>query len=837
MSITIATNSLFSLELGNRRLEKIVSAKSLNEATEMGIWDTFKDWWYEGEKTDCLVDLYYLSHSPSEYGDSRGATVESCIKTISYISPDAVEFFTAYDDRRRSLVDRLVDSNDADTLKNYAYLLSKFSEDVNNSGHPEFILDSVLKPSLALILQDAPEGPGIAETVIKIHAFLLKACPALLQRYINELLTGPGFLMAIEEGRGVVVERVCKLLTAFPNQAFSEPVKNFLLDRVWFPAGLGNALMSGRSAVVQAYSYLLLILSEQDRLAVIRWLLHATDGTDSLLLRVVERGHSDALIPMLTKISQPFRSNIIELLLQHHDYAGFSLAMWGGDLKDFESCINLLQLMVEPDRTQFWRKMVVDNQRGVRSALRAGDPEDLTRYRPLILAMIKIFQTYGQSKDVYMILENIPKTLLDASINDMLGVAGGSATSLFNNLRSDVTSGNTGHLNPGDFNATLLLSLVQTIVKREQTTSIPSAENFMLKNNGFFVQLIYRCTNHSDSATRQIAEDLYDSYLNLPELSEHKKILAETFMVDNGLRGLDVDGYGKKIDDSVYLFVHQSSGATALDGFVLAGKDIDGILLNRLAYTWPTTGFLTEKDGQLSVTSAREFDAAIALARFPLFVASVKLKLKNNPLAGLLDLLDLNYARDPDPSVSITHNYRHDFNHGLSFNGSSSKLIDDEHQTALGIIFGRYLHYPAAVPPDLRSTPTLTQAHTKQIYQLFKLTEGTPARKLESARKLFCLAAIFTRLSSLDYFGVDGASPVAIRDYAAALLQHAHFLDSSVCGEKYQAMRNRLLGIDGAFSCTSVLYTSLMVPHANSLPDFAAIFAKFKPQGWSTDGH
>ena len=117
--------------------------------------------------------------------------------------------------------------------------------------------------------------------------------------------------------------------------------------------------------------------------------------------------------------------------------------------------------------------------------------------------------------------------------------------------------------------------------------------------------------------------------------------------------------------------------------------------------------------------------------------------------------------------------------------------------------------------------------HLKKIITEFKLDISEDSTK---AQTLLCLAAVFTKYSSSSFFGTEGESPVALRHYAYALMKEVNKLTPSVCGDKFNKWKDALLGLNGAFTCTAVLYHD-MIAHAKA--KFPSTLATIRPPAWS----
>lgn len=138
---------------------------------------------------------------------------------------------------------------------------------------------------------------------------------------------------------------------------------------------------------------------------------------------------------------------------------------------------------------------------------------------------------------------------------------------------------------------------------------------------------------------------------------------------------------------------------------------------------------------------------------------------------------------------------------------SMQKMVDTESQLALSHIFSPLLS-PSA---DRPLGSALAPHHYEAILGAYSLTTALDTDK---ARMFYSLAALFTRYSSSAVFGTEMESPEMLRQYAFALMKKAYDLDRSIFifdeTDHFPDWENRLLGLDGAFSCTAIL-TELMI--------------------------
>jgi len=153
---------------------------------------------------------------------------------------------------------------------------------------------------------------------------------------------------------------------------------------------------------------------------------------------------------------------------------------------------------------------------------------------------------------------------------------------------------------------------------------------------------------------------------------------------------------------------------------------------------------------------------------------------------------------------------------------SETKLVDTDSQLGLSDIFTPRLRFPAE---DGRCC--LSDAHYDEIIRAYGLGD---AGDQDKSRTLLCLAAVFTRYSSSAIFGTEHDSPQLLRNYAYALMDKAHSLDASLLApEVFKDWESRLLGLNGAFTCSAVL-SGAMTEHIKSR--FPDMLADIMPPAW-----
>jgi hypothetical protein len=221
-----------------------------------------------------------------------------------------------------------------------------------------------------------------------------------------------------------------------------------------------------------------------------------------------------------------------------------------------------------------------------------------------------------------------------------------------------------------------------------------------------------------------------------------------------------------------------------------------------------------QDDGTYRRADFSEFDSG-TLAPFALLHAVYATENRQLRTDTFFDLLKLG-------------SYRPTFAEALSRPASATKLVDRRSQAALRAIFGPLTTHPEE---EKKAGVMITEDHLKE------LTGIHGPRAL--AYRLLCLSALFTRYSSSHVFGMENDSPVALRSYAAALLNTATRCDAKLLSEANRRdWENRLLGNNRAFTCTAVLF-DMMKQVLRELRDKAppahgleTVYADTMPLGW-----
>lgn len=151
------------------------------------------------------------------------------------------------------------------------------------------------------------------------------------------------------------------------------------------------------------------------------------------------------------------------------------------------------------------------------------------------------------------------------------------------------------------------------------------------------------------------------------------------------------------------------------------------------------------------------------------------------------------------------------------------KLVGTEDQLKLSEIFDKVL----TRENDSAKETVLKTEHYEEILSVFHLDSADEKIK---AQHLLSLSAIFSKYSSSTVFGTEQESPQVLKDYAYALMSKAHELDLEVTGGYFNNWKNRLLGLNNAFTCTAVLST-VIIDYLKT--HFNDVISKIIPPVWA----
>ncbi|MCD6026781.1 MAG: sopA 4 [Solimicrobium sp.] len=382
-------------------------------------------------------------------------------------------------------------------------------------------------------------------------------------------------------------------------------------------------------------------------------------------------------------------------------------------------------------------------------------------------------------------------------------------------LVSQIEVANTSVLRAnGEKELQLFLAIVNDKKGEEQ-------KQFMLNNNGFFVQLLALCIAHETHEIKEQAVQLYHDYMNLNELKGYKKL--GTYIAagpENSIEEVNSNLEEiRNIERADLAFVFYSKDPNSdTHALIVSQNMIDGMLRPDPGHAWDEVMY-NRNNVRVAVT-----DMAEAYSPFPLFDVGYLSQLYKAAFPKLLDAFDLNFTNPDNDENTVARDYTALFKSALNLKESDQKLTQDADQFALGKIFN----------PSLQEGKGITDEHFAQIDEIFDFSK-LRFSNTRQAQFLICLSAMFVTYSSAYFFGQEGESPEALRNYATGLITKAKTLDANVFknkkGEDQSAdWIDRLTGKKGAFTCTAVLKT-IMKQHAKEM-GFDDLMGRVKPPGW-----
>lgn len=304
----------------------------------------------------------------------------------------------------------------------------------------------------------------------------------------------------------------------------------------------------------------------------------------------------------------------------------------------------------------------------------------------------------------------------------------------------------------------------------------------MFRLNGGFIQIIAQgMAENSTPEMREKASSLYDIYLQNEKIKPY---------CDNG----DFGDYSGKPDWSTPVadnYILMSSGKTNdVTAMMLSQAVLDNMLRGRVENdTW--SRFYLYKGAGNCCLAGNETPPADKLfsVYFPLFNVPYQYTKMSGTFPRLVRMLNL--------GAMETH-----FLSALNTRFSRKKFVSENDQKKLREIFSPKLMYSPA-----SGEYSLNSAHYNAIINMYDLASASDTQK---AKKMLCLAAVFTRYSSSAFFGTEYESPEMLRFYAYALMKKAYDLDAGIFSSRMQDWRKRLLGLNGASSCTETLSAGMV---------------------------
>ncbi|EDG1413596.1 hypothetical protein B6B27_22195 [Salmonella enterica subsp. enterica serovar Muenchen] len=331
-----------------------------------------------------------------------------------------------------------------------------------------------------------------------------------------------------------------------------------------------------------------------------------------------------------------------------------------------------------------------------------------------------------------------------------------------------------------------------------QTKNHADLKEYLKDNNGSFIQLMVVCNNNDNLIVQNQARSLYKTYLNIDEV----KTYTEKEEFGNGEREPD---WSDK-NNLNYILINKDKT------IIIDHENISKMLhLDETDTGVKWDNFYLYNNNECQAAGDINYKELFC-NDFKIFGDSYSFDLNKASFANLLSTLKLS-------------DYNDRFNSVLSGQPvpDELKLIETEDQLKLNNIFEKVL----TRPNDSAKETMLKSDHYEEILSVFNL--DSTDEKIKS-QTLLSLATVFSKYSSSSVFGTENESPQVLRDYAYALMSKANELNPEVTGGNFNDWKDRLLGLNNAFTCTAVL-SSIMIEHAKD--NFNEVISQIIPPVWA----
>ncbi|QIP94501.1 pentapeptide repeat-containing protein [Serratia fonticola] len=331
-----------------------------------------------------------------------------------------------------------------------------------------------------------------------------------------------------------------------------------------------------------------------------------------------------------------------------------------------------------------------------------------------------------------------------------------------------------------------------------QTKNHADLKEHLIDNNGSFIQLMVVCNNNDNLEVQNQARSLYNTYLNIDEVKSYTE--KEEF--GNGEKEPD---WSEKSNLN-YILISKSKA------IIIDHENLSKMLhLDRTDTDVKWDNFYLYNNNECQAAGDINYKELFC-NDFKVFEDGYMFDLNKSSFVNLLSTLELS-------------DYTDRFNSVLSGELVSDelKLVGTEDQLKLNNIFEKVL----TRPNDSAKETMLKAEHYDKILSVFNLDQKDEKIKSQT---LLSLATVFSKYSSSSVFGTEDESPQVLRDYAYALMSKANELNPEVTGGNFNDWKDRLLGLNNAFTCTAVL-SSIMIEHAKD--NFNEVISQIIPPVWA----
>jgi hypothetical protein len=340
---------------------------------------------------------------------------------------------------------------------------------------------------------------------------------------------------------------------------------------------------------------------------------------------------------------------------------------------------------------------------------------------------------------------------------------------------------------------------------------------FVVDNNGFLNQLILSIRNNKylTSYTKNLANELYDKYLQL-------------------INPLIKDEFEKIFDDfntEGLIFIPTGSNSN-----ILLSKNYNVLYVcndyvNKFLYNQD----LSQNDFKLNWSDVLYYNGNKIESLY---------KLDLNNLFNIFQLFKENYNFHKHnfkilkliSSLNLEH-YQKNFIEALNKNCMQIKYVNASEQNKLWDIFIKLFKINTSSLNNqcsyVKSDAKVLELKQELINDILTIYNFETKTKSEQGKLFLILSGIFARYSSASFFGVSDDSPRAIRYFAYGLMKAAYNLDNKIFSNNlFIDWTGRFLGIDNAFTCTSVL-SSLIIEYCKKFNDYYTTYSGIIPIAWT----
>lgn len=388
--------------------------------------------------------------------------------------------------------------------------------------------------------------------------------------------------------------------------------------------------------------------------------------------------------------------------------------------------------------------------------------------------------------------------------------------------------------------APLTRKLTPTSIQRIMNSEFIRKPEFMLEHNGFFNQLIGLFIHHPSPDMQKLARGLYNDYLKIPEIAPYKAFLdlaPDAQTSPDQINNTSPD-WSDKSHQTYILISNHKEMKEGSNKAVTVLKDKAMIISHENLFKMLNPGNKSKNIqwNNFYIYEKKECETSnnIDLSKifkedFPVFDIIYSDTARQLTILNLLSTLSLGDYKDVFAAALSGRKME-----------ESEKLVNEHHQKKLTDIFSAAFEFNPQQKGEIR----ITAEHLEKIINEFNLGDKSDAIKFQT---FFTLALIIDKLSASSVLGTEHNSPQALRIYAMALLNEASqillqkapdankpgqvlpAIDVEEFKEKYSKWQNKLLGINGEFSCAEMIFESM---RDYAVDNFEETFLKICPLGW-----